>query len=316
MRTTILLCLFLLLSWRSWCLGGETSPLESRLASLAEAHQGKTAIAVKNLETGESYYRNADEVMPTASLIKIAVLIELYQQAQEGKLKLADRVTLRKADKVPGSGILTDHFSDGAEFSLRDAARLMIAFSDNTATNLVLERTGIKSVNKRMEEWGFPETRINAKVFRGSTTSVDPARTRRYGLGSTTAREMVGLLEQLQTGDRLRPYYKLAALNHLRKNDDKYKFKRLLPERVEVMHKDGATNDTRTDAGLIHTPAGIVAVCVLTTDNKDQRWVSENAGNMLCARVAKEVYDYFSERKKVSDASQKRLGDDASTKRR
>ncbi|HTU18892.1 MAG TPA: serine hydrolase [Gemmataceae bacterium] len=267
--------------------------LEDRLAPLVKAHQGKVALAVKNLETGESYYHNADEVMPTASLIKIAVLIDLYQQAQEGKLKLTDRVTLRAADKVPGSGILTEHFSDGTEFSIRDAARLMIAFSDNTATNLVLDRVGIKSVNERMKQWGFPETRINAKVYRGSTTSVDPARTRRYGLGSTTAREMVGLLAELQTGDRLRPFYKQAVLNHLSKNADKDKFKRLLPSDVVVLHKDGSTSDTRTDAGLIHTPAGIVAVCVLTTHNKDRRWRSDNAGNLLCARVAKEVYDHF-----------------------
>lgn len=290
--------------------------LEPRLAPLAEAHKGKVALAVKNISTGECYHRNADEVMPTASLIKIAVLIQLYHQVQEGKVTLTDRVTLRKADKVPGSGILTDHFSDGAEFSLRDAARLMIAHSDNTATNLVLERTGIRSVNERMDEWGFPETRINAKVFLGSRTSLDPARTRRFGLGSTTAREMIGLLEQLQTSDRLRPFYKLSVLNHLSKNADKDKFKRFLPGGVVVLHKDGSTDDTRTDAGLIHTPAGIVAVCVLTTDNKDHSWRADNAGNVLCARVAKEVYDHFSTPKKVSDASQKRLGDDASTKRR
>lgn len=267
--------------------------LSARLAPLARDHEGKVAVAVKNLETGASYFHNADEVMPTASLIKIAVLIELYRQAQEGRLKLTDRVTLRGADKVPGSGILTEHFSDGAEFSLRDAARLMIAFSDNTATNLVLERVGIPSVNDCMKEWGFPQTRLNAKVFRGSTTSVDPARTRRYGLGSTTAREMAGLLEQLQTGDRLRPFFKQAVLNHLSKNADKDKFKRLLPADVVVIHKDGSTSDTRTDAGLIHTPRGIVAVCVLTTQNKDRRWRADNAGNLLCARVAKEVYDYF-----------------------
>jgi beta-lactamase class A len=293
MEKKMLCGLLLFLSWSSWCLGGENDLLESRIASLAEAHQGKVALAVKNLESGESYYRNADEVMPTASLIKVAVLIELYRQAQEDRVRLTDRVTLHKADKVPGSGILADHFSEGAEFSLRDAARLMIAFSDNTATNLVLERIGIKSVNKCMEEWGFPETRINAKVFRGSTTSVDPARTRRYGLGSTTAREMAGLLEQLQTGDRLRPFYKLAVLNHLSKNADKDKFKRLLPDGTLVLHKDGSTSDTRTDAGLIQTPAGIVALCVLTTDNKDHSWRPDNAGNLLCARVAKEVYDYF-----------------------
>jgi len=275
----------------------ETS-LEACLASLAKEHKGKVALAVKNLETGESYYLNADEVMPTASLIKVAVLIDLYQQAQEGKLQLTDRVTLHAGDKVPGSGILTEHFSEGAEFSLRDAARLMIAFSDNTATNLVLDRVGIRSVNDRMKQWGCSETRINAKVYRGSTTSVDPPRTRRYGLGSTTAREMAGLLEELQTSDRLRPVYKQAVLNHLRKNADKDKFKRLLPADVEVIHKDGSTSDTRTDAGLIHTPAGIVAVCVLTTNNKDRRWQSDNAGNLLCARVAKAVYDHFAAAKK------------------
>jgi len=267
--------------------------LETCLAPLAKAHKGKVAIAVKNLETGESYYLNADEAMPTASLIKIAVLIELYQQVQEDKIKLTDHVTLHDADKVPGSGILTEHFSDGANFSLRDAARLMVAFSDNTATNLVLDRVGIKSVNQRMEAWGFPNTKINAKVFLGSKTSVDPERTRRYGLGSTTAREMVGLLEELQVSDRCRPLLKQTILNHLAHNADKDKFKRLLPSGVRVAHKDGSTNATRTDAGLIHTPAGIVAVCVLTTDNKDRSWRTENAGNVLCARVAKEVYDHF-----------------------
>jgi beta-lactamase class A len=267
--------------------------LDARLGPLAKAHQGKVAFAVKNLETGESYYLNADAVMPTASLIKIAVLIEVYQQAQEGRLRLTDRVTLRAADKVPGSGILTEHFSDGADLALRDAVRLMIAFSDNTATNLVLDRTGIVPVNQRMEAWGFSSTRINAKVYRGSSTSVDPARTRRYGLGSTTAREMVRLLEELQLGDRNCPVFKQMILHHLTKNQDKDKFKRLLPAGVVVAHKDGSTSDTRTDAGLIHTPGGIVAVCVLTTDNKDQRWQSDNAGNLLCARVAKEVYDHF-----------------------
>jgi beta-lactamase class A len=267
--------------------------LESRLAPLACEHKGKVAVAVKNLETGESYYLNADEAMPTASLIKVAVLIEAYQQVQEGKLKLTDRVTLRAADKVPGSGILTDHFSDGADISLRDAIRLMIAFSDNTATNLVLDRTGIIPVNQRMEAWGYPNTKINAKVFRGSTTSVARDRTRRYGLGSTTAREMVGLMEELQIGERCRPVFKQMMLNHLRNNQDKDKFKRFLPPGVLVLHKDGSTNDTRTDAGLIYTPGGVVAVCVLTNDNKDQRWQPDNAGNALCARVAKEVYDYF-----------------------
>ena len=284
----------ILLSCCRLCLGDEPS-LDDRLAPLAKAHKGKVAIAVKNLQTGENYYLNADEPMPTASLIKVAVLIEAYLQADEGKFKLTDTITLHDGDKVPGSGVLTDHFSDGATFPLRDAVRLMIAFSDNTATNLVLDRVGVAAVDKRMEAWGFPNTKINAKVFRGSTTSVDPERTKRFGLGSTTAREMAGLFGELEAGDRLRPALKQAVLGHLKKNQDKDKFTSLLPPEAVVAHKDGAVNDARTDAGIVYTPGGPVAICVLTDDNEDQRWRPDNAGNVLCAKVAKVVYDYFAE---------------------
>ncbi len=274
------------------CLCAEPT-LESRLAPLAKAHKGKVAIAVKNLNTGESYYLNADEPMPTASLIKVAVLIETYLQADDGKFKLTDKVTLHDSDKVPGSGFLTGHFSEGATFSIRDAVRLMVAVSDNTATNLVLDKVGIKEVNKRMDAWGYPNTRINAKVFRGSTTSVDPARTKKYGLGSTTAREMASIFEEIQAGERCRPAIKQCLLTHLRSNEDKDKFPRLLPPGTIVAHKDGSVSNARTDAGLIYTPNGILVVCVLTDENRDQRWLSENAGNALCAKVAKEVYDHF-----------------------
>src|SRR5262245_65737960 len=116
-----LTCL-LLFSLCPLCLCGE-SCLETRLAPLAKAHKGKVAIAVKHLGTGESYYLNADEAMPTASLIKFPVMVEVYQQVAEGKLKLTDPVLLQKADKVQGSGILTAHFSDWAVFPLLDAVR-------------------------------------------------------------------------------------------------------------------------------------------------------------------------------------------------
>jgi beta-lactamase class A len=272
---------------------GPSPDLESRLAPLARAHKGRVAIAVKNLETGASYFLNADEVMPTASLIKVAVMIEAYQQADEGKLNLADTVTLRAADKVPGSGILREHFSEGATFPLRDAVRLTMAFSDNTATNLVLDRVGLAAVNKRMADWGFPHTRIHHKSFRGDTTSIDPEGTRRYGLGATTARETMGLMEQLQTGERNRPAIKQTLLGHLRRNTDRDKFPRLLPPGTLLMHKDGSTEQVRTDAGILYTPGGVVVLCVLTADNEDRRFHPDNAGNLLCARVAREVYDHF-----------------------
>jgi beta-lactamase class A len=269
--------------------------LEARIAPLAKAHKGKVAVAVKNLETGESYYLNADEEMPTASLIKVAVLMEAYQQADEGKLKLTDPVTLRDADKVPGSGVLTDHFSDGATFPLRDAVHLMIVFSDNTATNLVLDKVGLVAVNKRMDAWGCPHTKITGKVFREKETSVDPERTKRFDLGVTTAREMASLLEELQAGARFRPGPKQAILNHLKMTVKKPRLPRLLPPDVVVAHKGGSFEDARTDAAVIYTTPGPVVVCVLTCENDDRRNIPDNDANLLCAHIGREVYDYFTE---------------------
>jgi D-alanyl-D-alanine carboxypeptidase (penicillin-binding protein 5/6)/beta-lactamase class A len=293
MRIKTWLTVWLLLVLCPWCLCEEASTLESRLAPLAKAHKGKVAIAVKHLASGESYTLNGDEPMPTASLIKFPVLIELYLQAAEGKVKLTDMVTLQESDKVPGSGILTTHFSGGASFSLRDAARLMIAYSDNTATNLVLDKIGIDSTNNRMDAWGLPNTRINAKVFRASTTSVNPERTKRFGLGSTTAKEMVQLLEKLQAGKLADPEATKAMIEHLKKCEDTDKFTRFLPKTIVVAHKPGAVTGARTDAGILYLKSGPVAVCVLTNDNEDKAWRTDNAGNVLCARIAQEVYRHF-----------------------
>src|SRR4051794_31265571 len=101
----------------------QESTLEGRVAPLAKAHKGKVAVAVKNLKSGEEDSLNADEVMPTASLIKLPVMVETYWQAAEGRVKLDTPLTLKKEDKVQGSGILTQHFSDGATFPLKDAVR-------------------------------------------------------------------------------------------------------------------------------------------------------------------------------------------------
>jgi beta-lactamase class A len=289
---------------------GEPSSLESHIRPLVDAHKGKVAVAVKNLATGDGYTLNADEVMQTASLIKLAVMIEAYRQADDKKVDLGKTLTLTKDDKVPGAGILTQHFSDGATFPLRDAVRLMIVYSDNTATNMVLDQIGIRSVNETTKAFGCPETRINAKVFKGSSTSVDPERTKKYSLGSTSANETLKLLELIHTGKAASAEACKAMLTHLEKNDDKEMLVRHLPEGTKVGHKTGATNRVRTDAGILyipdptHTPKEKeakrtipVAVCVLTNENEDQRWVLDNQGQTTIAAIGKAVYDYYSTRK-------------------
>ena len=266
--------------------------LEDRLKPMIEAHQGKVGIAVKNLKTGESYFYHADEPMSTASLIKFPIMVETYRQAAEKKVDLDAPVTLTKADKVPGSGILTDHFSDGATFPLRDAVHLMIVFSDNTATNLVLDKIGIGSTAETMEKMGYPNTKAHSKVYRRDTT-INLERSKRFGLGSTSAGEMVRLCEALQKGELVSPEASAEMRKHMEACDDKIKFPRFLPEGTKIAFKTGSIDASRTAAGIIDTPGGPVALCVMTDENKDQRWVTDNAGDRLCADVARVVYDYF-----------------------
>jgi beta-lactamase class A len=277
--------------------------LESRLMPLIQAHKGKVAVAVKNLKTGESFAYHADDPMPTASLIKFPVMVEAYRQAEAKTIDLGDKVELKAADKVPGSGILTDHFSPGTSFPLVDAVHLMIVYSDNTATNLVLERIGLGATAATMEKMGYPNTKIHSKVYRRDT-SVFPERSKQFGLGSTTAAEMVRLCEALHNHELVSKEASEAMLKHMRACDDKDKFPRFLPSGTKIAFKTGSVNASKTAAGIIECPGGPVALCVLTDKNEDQRWVTDNAGNRLCADVARAVYDHFGSRSRKDAKSE------------
>ena len=278
-----------------WLLAAATlsaDSLEDRLQPLIASHAGKVAVAVKNLESGEAYSHQAEHPMPTASLIKFPIMIEVYRQAEAGEVDLDRTVILRESDKVPGSGILTAHFSPGAQFSLRDAVRLMIAFSDNTATNLVIDQIGLPATSETMTQMGCQNTKLHAKVFRRDT-SIFPDRSEQFGLGSTTASEMLRLLEMLAAGKLVSADASQKMREHLLACDDRSKIARFLPADTKFAHKTGAVSQSRCDAGLLETPAGQVAMCVLTTDNEDRRWSDDNAAEVFCGRVGQVVYDYF-----------------------
>ena len=286
MKRLVLIALLLVM-----CRAAAAQSLSRRIQPLVDAHEGEVAVAVKHLTSGESFAYRADEPMPTASLIKLPIMVEAYRQAAEGKFSLSDAVTFKDDDKTPGSGILSTHFSGGATFSLRDAIRLMIAYSDNSATNLVLAKVGLPATGEQMEKLGLANTKVHAFVFRPDS-SIAPERSRQFGLGSTTASEMIRLLELIHEKNVVTAQACDEMLGHLRACQDK-RLSRLLPAGVKVAHKTGSVAAVRTDAGLIEAKSGPIAVCVLTRNNKDQRWTEENAAEILTAKIAKEVYDYF-----------------------
>jgi D-alanyl-D-alanine carboxypeptidase (penicillin-binding protein 5/6) len=270
----------------------DSRSLEAVVGPLIEEFDGHVGLAIRHLPSGQEFFHNSEAPMPTASLIKLPVLAAVHESIAVGRLSLDQMIVMEESEMVPGSGILTSHFSAGLQLPLRDVLRLMIVYSDNTATNLAVEQIGISRTAEYMQELGFPNTKLHAKVYRGET-SVFPERSKQFGLGSTTAREMIQLLQLLHEGKLVNSEASRQMLDLLYACDDKTMLVRDLPASVKVAHKSGAVSKSRTDAGLIDSPSGTIAVCVLTTENADQSWSDDNRAHQFIGRIALAAYDYF-----------------------
>jgi D-alanyl-D-alanine carboxypeptidase (penicillin-binding protein 5/6) len=312
-RQLLCLALVALVSTTSLAKPTAQEALDKALRPMLEGHQGVVTVAIKHLETGETFTFDADRPMPSASMIKLPVMLAAYRSALHGELSLDEKIELKESDKVPGSGLLTEHFTPGTELTLRDAIRLMMGWSDNTATNLVIEAIGradedaegdtpgargINSVNKLLEGLGYDNMRLNSLVFRGDTT-VAPERSRKYGLGVMTAAETIDLFEKIvkmtPPGFDVEEVEKSRKemLGHLRACQAKDTLPRLLPSGTVVAHKGGSVAASRCDGGVIESPTGPIAICVMTTDNKDTGWGPEAEPMTLIAQVGKAAFDYF-----------------------
>lgn len=280
--------------------------LAEKLQPLIDAHEGEVAVFVKDLTTGATFRHQADKPMPTASLIKFPLMIATYQAIEEGELDLDKRVTLKEEDKVPGSGILTEHFEGGTELSLNNVIHLMMSHSDNTATNLVIDQVGLPATAQLMESLDCPHTKLHSKVYRRDS-SIFPDRSNEFGLGSTTAAEMIKLLEMLHQKKLVSAQASEKMMEQMSNDVYPEKFPKLLPPAAKVIHKTGSVNSARTDAGIIIGPHGPVLLAVLTNKNEDNSWGEDNAGDMLCSHIAKEVYDLFNQGKQAEDEGEQIL---------
>lgn len=266
--------------------------LAELIQPLIDAHDGKIGLAIKHLGNGKGFAYRADEPMPTASLIKVAVMMTAYHQINDGTLSRTLPIALKDQDKMPGSGILTPHFSAGTQLSLRDAIRLMMAYSDNTATNLVIDQIGLPSTATLMKSLQLPNTQLHSKVYRRDT-SIDQSRSQQFGLGSTTATETLAMLEWIDRGQFVNREVCDEMLEHLYANQDASKLARSLPATVRIAHKSGDVNSSRCDAGLIDGPDGRIAICILTDENADRSWSDNNAALKLMGEVAVVAYRHY-----------------------
>lgn len=291
-----------------WLLGGAAmaqsgAGLQESLQQMAAAHHGKVALYAEDLKNGESVALNADHVVPTASTIKLAVFVEAFHQIKNGKLSLADKIIFTTGDKVPGSGVLTS-LRTPMEVSLENAIVLMMIESDNTATNLVIDKVGLVKVNARIAALGLKDTYLYKKVYRPAEGLV-PADQKTYGLGKTTPREMAKLMASIERCELGAPELCKRMIEIMKGQQ----YRNMIPHYIEaeldaseggsaIANKYGALDESRSDVGIVYTKNGPIVISAYTYENKDQRWTAENEGEQLIAHMAKAIVEAWATKAK------------------
>ncbi|MDQ3674329.1 MAG: class A beta-lactamase-related serine hydrolase [Gemmatimonadota bacterium] len=267
----------------------DTAALRRALDSIADAHQGVVGYSVLDIETGARLERRGDETFPTASLIKVPILVTVFDLVAKGQISLDDPLTVLKIDQVPGSGVV-QFLHNGTILTVKDAAWLMTVISDNTATNLLLDRIIIRRVWAKMDSLGLKQTRVHSKSFlRNSSVAMDSSV--KYGLGVTTPNEMARLFELLAQGRAVNPASDSTMLDILRHNNDDTLLQRFAGG-ARAAHKTGATDAVRTECSLFYLRNRVVA-CVMTKENKDQRWVLDTEPQLTIANMGKAIVAAF-----------------------
>lgn len=268
------------------------TPLGLQLAAIASHFGGKVTFAAVDLKTGEHFGLAPDRPVATASVIKLPVMVEAFYQMQEGKLQWSQTVKETGFDRVRGSGILQD-LNQQINLTLGDAITLMIDLSDNTASNMVIRTVGISAVNARMRRLGLKHTKLFGYVFHEKDSS-DPE-AKKFGLGETTADDMVHLLTLIRQHHILTPAACDQMLQILSKQRDLDAFPRYTSNYPGVTweHKTGALDDLRNDVGIAETPAGPIVMAGFAYDSPDHQWTADNAALLVLARMAQAALAHF-----------------------
>jgi len=262
--------------------------LDTTISHVDQNLDGVMGVAIEDLTSGQKFSLHADDVFPQASTIKVAVLAELYHQAQTGKLKLTDLYTVNASDLVPDSNIMGGLTPGITRITLRDLATMMVAVSDNSATNVLIDRVGMQNVNALMDTLALPHTRLRRKMM-----DVKAAAEGRENI--STPAEMMSLLDQL---------YRAKVLNKALTDDffqvlttPKQSFiPRDLPEDLKIANKPGELEGVRNDVGVVFVQKRPYIICVMTTYLRHER-----DGEQAISEISAAAYRMFDRLARASE---------------
>jgi len=269
--------------------------LETHVEEIATQLDGMMGVAILDLTDGRILLRNADRVFPTASSIKIAILLELYRQDQEaragakGKARQEDIYTFDLKDLVEDSQIMAGLTPSVTRVTNRDLAQFTVAVSDNAATNVLIDRVGMQNVNATMRSFGLTKTMLRRKMM-------DIVAAKRGDENVATPQEMTRLLEMIYKGKALNKEFTDEFIKQLKtlKKDSYLSYE--LPADVELADKPGSLDGVRNDSGIIFAQNRPFAISVMTAYDRD-----EKAAERAISEMALEAYRYFEMRGKTSE---------------
>ncbi|WP_407426875.1 serine hydrolase [Arcticibacter sp.] len=261
--------------------------LEKGLADLISTFRGSAGIYVMNLKTGSYASLNGDSIFPTASIVKLPILVGLFDQIEQGKLSYHQPMIYRDSIKYGGSGIM-QHFKDSSATEISVLAHLMMSYSDNTTSlwNQQLAGGG-EQINKLMEKYGLSNTRVNSR------TKGREAIWKKYGWGQTTPREMASLLVEIRNGNIVSKAASERMYRLMTKGYYDEDALAQIPPYVQAAAKSGAVDASRSEVVLVNAPSGEYVFYVGTKDNTDQSWNRENEGQALIRKVSAYLWNYF-----------------------
>ena len=252
---------------------------ERRVQEITARVDGVAGYVFLDLISGDRIGHLERETFPTASTIKLAIVYELFKQADEGTIRLDETITLDRAKAVGGSGVL---FELGTPtLSIRDYATLMVTLSDNTATNILIDRLGMENIAKRMQALGLHATKLRRHMM-------DTAAARRGDENVSTPDELVRLLQAMYGAADARHGVPSAAIELLKKPKES-RLRKGLPPDVTTADKPGELDGVRVDAGIVFAKNRPYVFCVMTTFLKD-----DAEGERAIEEISRAAYEYFS----------------------
>jgi beta-lactamase class A len=292
MRLTALLLIFTAAALRA-------QSLQAALDARISGFQGTVSLFAKNLDTGQSIGIRATDPVRTASTIKLPIMLAVFDAVAKGKARWTDTLPVTTAERVSGTGILNFAFSDGVQLPIRDVVNLMIMLSDNTATNMILERFTADAVNTYLDSIGIKITRSMRKV-RGDGNELKAAagysaagklpENQRYGLGMSTPQDMVTILEKLERGQAVSPEASKEMIAILRRCQDTTGIRRRLAG-IPIANKTGSLDALRSDVALVYAKGGVIAMAITVDNMPKSDYTPDNVGSILIADLAKILVD-------------------------